>query len=152
LAWPRPLRGFVAGRAHRDAVHASNAQPLGRNLERHVCKARGSLSTLDTGSVSASDDIARYRANLQAEIDGGVVYRAMSLGAGSPQLTKLYGLLAETEERHAQLWRSRLTDAGVPIPIRPTARANSGCDRPPCRSEIRRGDDREPGGARPGQV
>jgi VIT1/CCC1 family predicted Fe2+/Mn2+ transporter len=68
------------------------------------------------------EDVARYRANLQAEIDGGFLYRAMAAGARSPQLATLYRRLAETEEGHAQLWRGRLADAAVPIPTRPTLR------------------------------
>jgi VIT1/CCC1 family predicted Fe2+/Mn2+ transporter len=81
-----------------------------------------SLPQPDTDAMSASDDIPRYRANLQAEIDGSVLYRAMAEGARSPELRALYQRLAETEEGHAELWRGRLTDAGATYPTGPTMR------------------------------
>jgi VIT1/CCC1 family predicted Fe2+/Mn2+ transporter len=69
------------------------------------------------------DDIARWRRNLQGEVDGIAIYRAMADGAREPQLTDLYTRLAATEERHAAVWRARLTEAGAAIPARPTWRA-----------------------------
>jgi vacuolar iron transporter family protein len=69
------------------------------------------------------NDIPRYRANLQAEIDGSVLYRAMADGAKSPELRTLYRHLAETEQGHAELWRARLADAGASYPRGPTMHA-----------------------------
>lgn len=69
------------------------------------------------------DDIARWQRNLQGEVDGIALYHAMAEGAREPQLTDLYTRLAATEERHAAVWRSRLTAAGAPIPARPAWRA-----------------------------
>jgi len=66
---------------------------------------------------------ARWRANLQGELDGVAVYRAMAAGAGDPKLTELYGHLADTEDRHAALWRDRLIAAKAPFPKDPTVRA-----------------------------
>lgn len=69
------------------------------------------------------DDIARWRRNLQGEVDGIAIYHAMASGAREPQLTDLYTRLAATEERHAAVWRERLAAAGAAIPTRPAWRA-----------------------------
>ncbi len=70
-----------------------------------------------------SEDIARWRQNLQGEVDGIAVYLAMAAGSREPRLTELYTRLAATEERHAAVWRQRLAAAGAPIPTRPAWRA-----------------------------
>lgn len=69
------------------------------------------------------DDIERWQRNLQGEVDGIALYRAMAEGAREPQLTDLYTRLAATEDRHAAVWRARLTAAGAAIPARPAWRA-----------------------------
>lgn len=77
-----------------------------------------------TPSVTAkADDITRWRANLQGEVDGAHIYRAMAANAGDERFAALYLRLAQTEERHAALWRERLRDAGAPTDLRPTLRA-----------------------------
>jgi VIT1/CCC1 family predicted Fe2+/Mn2+ transporter len=68
-------------------------------------------------------DVARWRANLQGEVDGAYLYRAMAANAGDDRLATLYLRLAQTEERHAALWRDRLRAAGAPTDLRPTLRA-----------------------------
>lgn len=57
-------------------------------------------------------DADRYRRNMQAEIDGAAVYRAMASGEHNAALVKVYTSLATTEERHAQFWADRLKLAG----------------------------------------
>ena len=49
--------------------------------------------------MSASSDASRYRANLQGEIDGSAVYRAMAAAEKNPHLASVYVRLAEVEER-----------------------------------------------------
>ena len=68
----------------------------------------------------ATPDRDRYLGNLQAEIDGAALYRALAeLEAGSG-LAPVYTRMAETEERHAELWRTRLRELGVTgLPARP---------------------------------
>jgi VIT1/CCC1 family predicted Fe2+/Mn2+ transporter len=62
-------------------------------------------------------DSERYRRNLQAEVDGAVIYRAMAAGEDNAELTKLYISLAETEERHAEFWAERLAESdGSAVP------------------------------------
>lgn len=60
-----------------------------------------------------SQDIRRYRENLQDEIDSAAQYRAMAAREGDPNLARIYGRLAEVEEKHAAFWRRRLGEAGV---------------------------------------
>ncbi len=64
-------------------------------------------------ATATSDDIKRYRENLQGEIDGATIYLAMADGEEAPPLKELYRRLAETEQRHGALWAQRLRDAGV---------------------------------------
>jgi VIT1/CCC1 family predicted Fe2+/Mn2+ transporter len=68
-------------------------------------------------------DIERWRRNLRGEMDGAHVYRAMAANAGDPKLAELYGHMAESEERHAGLWRDRLAEAGDRAPMRVSWRA-----------------------------
>jgi vacuolar iron transporter family protein len=62
--------------------------------------------------------VARYRANLQGEVDGAALYRALAEAERRPQLAEVYGRLAATEERHARYWEEELCAAGVRIPPR----------------------------------
>lgn len=74
-----------------------------------------------TGASAA--DLARWRANLQGEVDGSTIYRAMAAGTDDERLRELYIRLAETEERHAELWRERLLDATGGLEMAPSWRA-----------------------------
>ena len=73
--------------------------------------------------MTATTHLARWRRNLQAEVDGAHIYRAMAANAGDGRLANLYGRLAEAEERHAGLWLDRLSDAASPVRVRPSLRA-----------------------------
>jgi VIT1/CCC1 family predicted Fe2+/Mn2+ transporter len=67
--------------------------------------------------------IDRWRHNLRGEIDGALIYRAMAANTGDDHLADLYVRLAETEERHAALWRGHLEAAGVTPSVGPSVRA-----------------------------
>jgi VIT1/CCC1 family predicted Fe2+/Mn2+ transporter len=69
----------------------------------------------DTGpdGPPSATDIARYRANLQGEIDGAAIYEVMAAAETNPALRELYGRLAEVETRHGGVWRERLEGAGI---------------------------------------
>jgi len=70
------------------------------------------------------DDIRRFRANLQGELDGIAVYRAMSEAEQNPPLKVLYGRLADNEVKHAAVWQQKLLDAGIdPSRMAPSWRA-----------------------------
>jgi Uncharacterized membrane protein len=73
--------------------------------------------------ASSTEDVARWQANLQGELDGIAVYRGMAAGSADSRLKGLYERLAATEERHAQVWRDHLNAADAPIPASPTWRA-----------------------------
>ena len=69
----------------------------------------------------AEADAVRYRRNLQGEVDGSFLYRRLAALEKDPALAGLYERLAESEDRHADLWRKRLSDlseAGVAGPSR----------------------------------
>jgi len=72
------------------------------------------------------DDVARWRANLQGEVDGIAAYRAMAEAEHDSPLATVYRHLAQTEERHASLWETKLRDAG----------AWSGMPRPSWRARV----------------
>jgi VIT1/CCC1 family predicted Fe2+/Mn2+ transporter len=58
-------------------------------------------------------DVARYRNNLQGEIDSAALYGAMAENETNPQLKEVYRRLAAVEEVHAEFWRNRLTRLGA---------------------------------------
>ena len=68
----------------------------------------------------ATPDRDRYLGNLQAEIDGAALYRALAELEAGTGLAPVYTRMAETEERHAELWRTKLRELGVTdLPARP---------------------------------
>jgi VIT1/CCC1 family predicted Fe2+/Mn2+ transporter len=69
-----------------------------------------------------SADLDRWRRNLQGEVDGAHIYRAMAANAGDDRLADLYSRMAEAEERHAELWRDQLP-AEASASVRPSLRA-----------------------------
>lgn len=78
------------------------------------------LDDIDT----SDDDVARYRRNLQNEIDSAAIYEAMADRETSPELAEVYRKLGAVEQRHARFWRGRLVEAGVwDVPMSPTTRA-----------------------------
>lgn len=62
------------------------------------------------------DDVARYRRNLQDEVDTASLYAVMAERERNPQLSALYRRLEATERRHAEFWAKRLEAAGEPPP------------------------------------
>jgi VIT1/CCC1 family predicted Fe2+/Mn2+ transporter len=65
-----------------------------------------------------SEDMARYRANWQDEIESAALYGALAEIEAQPSLAEVYRRLAEAEERHAAFWAERLRAAGQPAPPR----------------------------------
>jgi vacuolar iron transporter family protein len=68
--------------------------------------------------MARPEDITRYRANLQGEIDSAALYRTMAEMTNPPQLAEVYRRLASIEERHAQFWEGQLRAAGQSVPAR----------------------------------
>jgi len=61
----------------------------------------------------AEADIRRFQANLDDEIDGIAVYRLLAAAEPDPERRRVLEELAQVEERHAQVWRDKLREAGV---------------------------------------
>ena len=59
-------------------------------------------------------DIARYRANLQGEVDSIALYLAMAESEAAPPLAEIYRRLAKVEEKHASFWEEKIRAAGAP--------------------------------------
>ncbi|MBI4759634.1 MAG: VIT1/CCC1 transporter family protein [Chloroflexota bacterium] len=69
-------------------------------------------------------DIERYLANRQKEIDGAALYQVLAETEKQPQMAQVYRKLAASEEKHAAAWEKKLEELKVPIPPRkPTWRA-----------------------------
>lgn len=62
--------------------------------------------------MADSPDVARYRSNLQGEVDGATLYRTLSDVEPDPHVAEVYRRLAAVEDAHAELWRRRLQQAG----------------------------------------
>ncbi|MFM9106394.1 MAG: demethoxyubiquinone hydroxylase family protein [Chloroflexota bacterium] len=60
-----------------------------------------------------SGEHARLRANLQGEIDGVALYRALAQLEKNPDVKAVYQSMADTEARHAELWSEKLRAQGV---------------------------------------
>jgi VIT1/CCC1 family predicted Fe2+/Mn2+ transporter len=70
-------------------------------------------------------DLKRYAQNLQGEIDGVALYRALEELEDQPALKAVYGRLAAAEERHGEIWRAKLRNAGIEPRERPSWRTRS---------------------------
>ena len=69
-------------------------------------------------------DVTRYRGFRQDEVDAANLYRAMAAAEGRPEIADLYVRLAESEDRHAELWEQQLAGAGLEVgPRRPSWRS-----------------------------
>jgi VIT1/CCC1 family predicted Fe2+/Mn2+ transporter len=70
------------------------------------------------------DDLRRFRANRQGEVDSAAQYRAMAAGEPDTGVARIYRELAEVEEKHAGFWEAKLHERGIdPGPRRPSWRA-----------------------------
>ncbi|MGE5201114.1 MAG: ferritin family protein, partial [Acidobacteriota bacterium] len=59
---------------------------------------------------------ARYRSNLQGEIDSATLYRALADAEENPQIAEVYRRLAAVEEAHAAFWRTQIERLGGRLP------------------------------------
>jgi VIT1/CCC1 family predicted Fe2+/Mn2+ transporter len=76
--------------------------------------------------MAGTDDVQRFRANLQGEVDGETVYNALANAEPDPNLAAVYRKLASVEGAHAQFWRSRLDREGVKgVQLAPSLRARA---------------------------
>jgi VIT1/CCC1 family predicted Fe2+/Mn2+ transporter len=64
-------------------------------------------------TMPASDSAKRYQANLQGEVDGARLYRAMAEAEADPKISEIYRRLGAVEEAHAEFWRGELARIGA---------------------------------------
>ncbi|NML43613.1 rubrerythrin family protein [Ramlibacter sp. G-1-2-2] len=62
--------------------------------------------------MADGSDLARYRRNLQGEVDGASLYRTLAQVEQDPHVAEVYRRLASVEDAHAELWRRRIEQAG----------------------------------------
>jgi VIT1/CCC1 family predicted Fe2+/Mn2+ transporter len=60
-------------------------------------------------------DIARFRANLQDEIDSAALYKRLADHEPDPRLADVYRRMAAIEIRHVEFWKEKLRAAGVEV-------------------------------------
>ena len=81
-------------------------------------------TTGERSAPATSEDVARYRANLQGEVDAVALYAVLMEKESSQALREFYGRMVEVEEVHAGVWRKNLEAAGIDTRgIRPAWRA-----------------------------
>ena len=74
--------------------------------------------------MATSEDVARFRENYVEEVNAAWLYRVAADIEEDEAVAGVYVRLAETEERHADLWADRLRDAGEQVPSAdPSARS-----------------------------
>jgi len=74
--------------------------------------------------MTTPNDVRRYMANWQGEVDSAAQYRAMAASEAGSDSAEVYENLAAIEEKHAAFWESRLDAAGHPPgPRKPSWRA-----------------------------
>ncbi len=66
--------------------------------------------------MAVKNDIERYRTNYLAERDGSELYKSLAEAERDSHLAELYRRMAETEQRHANIWADYLSKAGETIP------------------------------------
>jgi len=62
---------------------------------------------------TARDSAARYRANLQGEVDSAGLYRALAEAESDAKVSEVYRRLSAVEEAHAEFWRGQLARVGA---------------------------------------
>jgi len=76
--------------------------------------------------MSNQEDINRYLANRQKEIDGAALYKVLADTESQPQMKEVYLKLAASEEKHAGTWEKKLEELNVKLAARkPTWRAST---------------------------
>ncbi len=76
--------------------------------------------------TATREDVERYRANWQGEIDGAALYRRLAEAEPQPQIADVYRRLGDAEQRHSRVWEERLRASGATVPpARPGWRART---------------------------
>jgi VIT1/CCC1 family predicted Fe2+/Mn2+ transporter len=76
--------------------------------------------------MATRDDVRRYRANLQGEVDSAAVYGALADAEPDAHLAEVYRKLAAVESAHAQFWRGQIGGGGAgAVKVAPSFRARA---------------------------
>jgi VIT1/CCC1 family predicted Fe2+/Mn2+ transporter len=76
--------------------------------------------------MATRDDIQRYRANLQGEVDSAAVYGALADAEPDAHLAEVYRKLAAVESAHAEFWRGQIAEGAAGAPrVTPSLRARA---------------------------
>ncbi len=67
--------------------------------------------------MADQDALARYRRNLQDEVESAALYAGLADSERSPELQAVFRRLAEMEMEHAQFWQRKLAELGVEEPL-----------------------------------
>src|SRR5215212_2841120 len=87
---------------------------------RWRCCKRNRVGQFPELTAMEDADRRRFVNNLQAELDGAALYRALAQIEHGSELATVYTRMAEAEERHANIWRAKLRDAGITaVPTQP---------------------------------
>ena len=68
-------------------------------------------------SENKAEARARFRSNLQGEVDSAALYRALADAEANPQIAQIFRRLAAAEEAHAEFWRKELARLGARLPM-----------------------------------
>jgi VIT1/CCC1 family predicted Fe2+/Mn2+ transporter len=66
--------------------------------------------------MGPNTDAARYRADLQGEVDSASLYRTLAVTEPDAQTSAIFRKLAAVEDAHAEFWRKNLERIGARIP------------------------------------
>jgi VIT1/CCC1 family predicted Fe2+/Mn2+ transporter len=69
--------------------------------------------TTDQSPKATTEDIKRFQANLDDEIDGIAIYQMLADAEKDPERKRIFEELGEVEVDHANVWRRKLIEAGV---------------------------------------
>src|SRR3954454_20017768 len=84
------------------------------------CCKRNRVGQLQERTAMEDANRRRFVANLQAELDGAALYRALAGIEVGSELAAVYTRMAEAEERHAEIWRAKLRETGLTtVPTQP---------------------------------
>jgi VIT1/CCC1 family predicted Fe2+/Mn2+ transporter len=88
---------------------SSETKPKAPRAQKKAAPSRAA----PTKAAPTKADIARYRENLQGEIDAIALYSLLAEKESSRALKDFYTRMAATESVHAGVWRNQLTAAGI---------------------------------------
>jgi VIT1/CCC1 family predicted Fe2+/Mn2+ transporter len=82
------------------------------------------MTTEEAPKAVDREQIRRWKANLETEIDGIAIYRLLAEAEKDPERKAIFEQLAEVEVHHEQVFREKLREAGVAVHERgPSLRA-----------------------------